>query len=317
MNENPSSETLDEPHWVSRSAFQIVVFLFLFTQIALFTVLKNGVSLWFAVPLVLLASHLMHGAAVGFHEATHGRLRPNRTFNEFDGVLIGTFSFLPFSLYRAAHQSHHAYLATERDEELWPFVISETPRWARILAAVLELTFGFLYTPFLFFRTFLRKGSPIRNQKVRRRIWIEVALIVVVWTGIIAAVSFWDVWPYLLWMYFAPAFITGNLQSWRKYIEHVGMTGHTANSATRSIVAKGWLGRLVSLTLLHEPYHGLHHLHVGVSHAELPGLVSDLRPLTPGERHPFPSYRHALMDLLRCLGDPRVGSQWRGSPGTP
>ena len=34
-----------------------------------------------ALPLVLLASHLMHGAAVGFHEATHGLLRRNRRFN--------------------------------------------------------------------------------------------------------------------------------------------------------------------------------------------------------------------------------------------
>jgi len=317
MNQPLKPETPDEPHWLSRSAFQIVVFLFLFTQIALFFVLKSGVSLWFAVPLVLIASHLMHGAAVGLHEATHGRLRPNRTFNEFDGVLIGTFSFLPFSLYRAAHQSHHAYLATERDEELWPFVFPGTPRWARVLAAMLELTFGFLYTPFLFFRTFLRKGSPIRNRKVRRRIWKEVALIVVVWTGILAAVGYWNVWPYFFWMYLAPAFLTGNLQAWRKYIEHVGMTGHTPNSATRSIVAEDRIGRLVSFTLLHEPYHGLHHLHAGLSHAELPGLVADLHPTTRGELHPFPSYRHALMDLLRCLGDPRVGSQWGDVPNRP
>ncbi|MDB6007252.1 MAG: Fatty acid desaturase [Prosthecobacter sp.] len=299
-----------EPHWVSRSAFQIVVFLFLFTQIALGAVLHSGVSLWWAVPLVLLASHLMHGAAVGFHEATHGLLRRNRRFNEFDGVLLGIFAFMSFSLYRAAHQTHHAHFATERDEELWPFVFTQAPRWARILAAVLELTVGLLFTPFLFLRAFLRTGSPIRSQKVRRRIWAELILMVFVWTMIIAAVSYWHVWHYFLWMFLAPAYIAANLQSWRKYVEHVGLTGSTVNSATRNVVAEGWSGRLMAFTLLHEPYHGVHHLHVGLPHAELPRRVASILPVTFEELPPFPSYRHALIDVLRSLPDPRVGSQW-------
>ncbi len=308
-----NTATLHQPHWVSRSAFQIVIFLLVFTEIALAMVLRSGVSFWYAVPLILVASHLMHGAAVGFHEATHGLLRRNRRFNEFDGVLIGVMSFMSFSLYRAAHQSHHAYLATERDEELWPFVLPGTPRWKRRLAAFLELFAGMIFTPFLFLRTFLRAGSPIRNRKVRRRIWAELALIVVVWVAIFAAVSHWQVWGFFLWMYAVPTFIAGNLQSWRKYIEHVGMTGSTVNGSTRSIVADSWAGRLVAFTLLHEPYHGVHHIHVGLPHAELPSRASSLAPKLADENHPFPSYRHALMHLLRNLPDPRVGAQWRSS----
>lgn len=303
----------NEPHWVSRSAFQIVIILFLLTEIGLIFVLHSGASLWFAVPLVLIASHLMHGAAVGFHEASHGMLRRNRTFNEFDGVLIGLMSFMSFSLYRAAHQSHHAHFTTEKDEELWPFVFTSTPRWARVLAAVLELSCGLLITPALFLRTFLRKGSPIRNKKVRKRIWKELALIVVVWTLILTAVSYFQVWQYFLWMYLIPTFIAGNLQSWRKYIEHVGLTGSAPNSGTRSIVADTWSGKLVAFTLLHEPYHGLHHLHVGLPHAELPRLAPELEPRTPDEIRPFPSYRHALVHLIRNLADPRVGAQWQNS----
>jgi fatty acid desaturase len=312
-----NAATTTEPHWVSRSAFQIVVFLFLFTEIALGAVLHSGASLWWAVPLVLLASHLMHGAAVGLHEATHGLLRINRRFNEFDGVLLGIFSFMSFSLYRAAHQSHHAHFATERDEELWPFVFTKTPRWGRILAAFLELTVGLWYTPFLFLRSFLRSGSPIRSPKVRRRIWVELGLMVVVWIGIIVAVSYWELWRYFVWMYLAPAFIAGNLQSWRKYVEHVGLTGSTVNSATRHIVAEGWTGRLVAFTLLHEPFHGVHHLHLGLPHAELPLHVAEILPTTSDERPPFPSYRHAVLDLFRSLRDPRVGAQWHESAKQP
>lgn len=315
MNSEESNTSPSAPHWVSRSAFQIVIFLFLFTEIALAIGLKSGVSLWFVVPLVMIVSHLMHGAAVGFHEASHGLLRRSRRLNEFDGVLIGVFSFMSFSLYRAAHQAHHAHLATERDEELWPFVRLGTPRWARILAACLELTLGVFFTPFLFLRTFLRNGSPIRSRKVRRRIWAELVLMVAVWCAVIAAVSHFEVWRYFVWMYAVPTFVAGNLQSWRKYIEHVGMMGSTVNGSTRSIVANDWLGRVVSFTLLHEPYHGVHHIHVGVPHAELPGLASSLHPAEPEERHPFPNYRAALKDLLLSLRDPRVGAQWRTEEG--
>ncbi|MGB7793042.1 MAG: hypothetical protein WBL39_17720, partial [Terrimicrobiaceae bacterium] len=63
-------------------------------------------------------------------------------------------------------------------------------------------------------------------------------------------------WRYFLWLYLAPVFLAANMQSLRKYIEHVGLTGSGVNNCTRSIVSHGWLGRLVSFTLLHEPYHG-------------------------------------------------------------
>lgn len=302
-----------QPHWVSRSAFQVVIVLFLFTEIALAAVLHSGSSVWLGVPLVLLASHLMHGALVGFHEASHGLLRRNRRSNEVEGLILGVMSFMSFSLYRAAHQTHHAHLGGERDEELWPFVHPGMPRWGRILAAFLELTAGLLFTPFLFQRAFLRTGSPIRQKKVRRRIWVELAVIVVVWIGIIFAVTYWHAWRYFLWMYLVPAILAANLQSWRKYIEHVGLNGSTVNSSTRSIVAQGWLGRLVAFTLLHEPFHGVHHKYAGLPHAELPQLASELLPTAPEERLPYQSYRHALLDLLRSLADPRVGAQWRTS----
>ncbi|MDB6007132.1 MAG: Fatty acid desaturase, partial [Prosthecobacter sp.] len=311
MPMSDSSIEPHEPHWLSRSAFQIVIVFFFITEIALTLLLQRGASLWLVIPLVLLASHLMHGAAVGFHEATHGLLRKNRKLNEFDGVLLGVLSFMSFSLYRAAHQLHHMHLASERDEELWPFVHPDMPRWARILAAGIELTLGLAFLPFLFLRIFLRSGSPIRSQKVRRRIWSELVLIVVVWTVVIAAVAHWDAWRYFVWMYLVPAALAANLQSWRKYIEHVGLEGNTANSSTRSIVARGWMGRLVAFTLLHEPYHGLHHMHAGLPHAELPRLAAELEPKAAEERPPYPSYRHALKDLLQKLADPRVGAQWR------
>jgi fatty acid desaturase len=313
MKTIPSVETSleqEQPHWVSRAAFPLLAGIFFLNEVALGTAVYLR-FIWLAVPLMLIASHLMHGISIGFHEASHGLLRKSRRLNEIDGTIIGVMSLMSFSLYRAAHQLHHAHLATQRDEELWPFVIPGKPRWMRILSAFLELGLGIFYTPFLFIRTFLRVGSPIRNKKLRRRIWAEFALTAAVWFCILGAVTWTGVWNYFLWLYLAPAYLAANMQSWRKYIEHVGLTGSTVNSSTRSIVAKGLLGRLVAFTLLHEPYHGVHHQHAGLPHAELPQFASELEPKNPEEVAPFPSYWYALMHLLRSLADPRVGAQWR------
>jgi fatty acid desaturase len=305
-----------EIHWVSRAAFQLIVIVLLVNQAALGLAVHYD-HLWLAAVLVLTGSHLMHGALIGFHEASHGLLREKRWLNEFDGMLIGTLSFVSFSLYRVLHQWHHVHLSTVKDEEFWPFTDPKSPRWLRVAVACAELTFGMIVGPLIFFRTFARRGSPIRNKRVRRRIWLEYALIAGFWTTVVTTVAWFGLWKYFLWMHVAPAFIAANLQSWRKYIEHVGMTGSTINGCTRSIVASGPMGRLVALSLLHEPFHGVHHRHGSLPHPELPSRASVLQPSGPGERPPFPSYGHALFDLIRSLADPRIGAQWNCPPAPP
>jgi fatty acid desaturase len=311
MNAAFNDEELSEmPHWALRGAFQLLVLGLVFTELLLAFTVQRGL-IWLAVPLVLVASHLMHGIIIGLHEAAHGLLRKNRRFNEFDGIVISTFSLMSFSLYRVVHQTHHAYLATERDYEFWPLSQTTTPRLTRCLAAFLELNFGFFYTPFLFLRAFLCSPSPVRSKRVRRRVWAELALTAVTWALILWATATFGLWKYFLWLYLVPAILAANLQSWRKYIEHVGMTGDTVNGSTRSIVAKSWMGRLVAFTLLHEPFHGVHHQRAGLPHSVLPQHLETLEPKEPGERTPYPSYRYALVELIRCLADPRVGPQWQ------
>lgn len=296
-------------HWVSRAIFPMIGLGLVSSQGFLGWAVYHEMY-WLAVPLVVLVSHFMHGALIGFHEASHGLLRKSRFLNEVDGVLAGVLSFMSFTLYRAAHQTHHMYLATEKDEELWPFVNVDSPRWARQLAAFIELNAGLLFTPFLFWRMFFRKGSFIRSRKVRRKIWGELILMVVFWTVVVALVHHFQVWSYFLWCFGAPAVIAGNLQSWRKYVEHIGLHGHTAKSATRSIIAETWSGKLLSLTLLHEPFHAVHHMRAGLHHYELPLHVDSLQPTVEGEVTPFPNYRSAIWHLLGELRDPRVGSHW-------
>src|SRR6516164_10865088 len=106
-----TASELHEEHEVSSVAFQSLVISLALAETSLWIGIRNG-WLWLAGPLVLVVAHIMHGLMIGFHEASHGLLRKSRRLNEFDGVVIGVFSLISFSLYRAAHQSHHAYLAS-------------------------------------------------------------------------------------------------------------------------------------------------------------------------------------------------------------
>src|SRR5262249_17536832 len=150
---------LHQPRWSGSKIWLGLVAGFFLTEGLLLAALLSGRDgpwqLAAVAGLIVILSHLMHAHLIAFHEAAHGTLFPVRWLNAFCGLHISLFNFLSLSLYRAAHHSHHAYLATERDEELWPFVRPETPRWARRLAASLELTLGLAFTPFLFFRAFL------------------------------------------------------------------------------------------------------------------------------------------------------------------
>ena len=195
-----------ESHWISKLAFSVLTLIFFITEAALGFAVYRGVY-WLAVLLVLLTSHVMHGMLIGLHEASHGLLRKNRLWNEIDGIIIGVFGFMSFSLFRVVHQSHHAHFTTERDEEFWPFVQPTISRPARILAAVLELSIGLLYTPFLFLRALLRTDSRIRKKSLRRRIWTEFILTAIVWISVFSVIARWELWKYFLWLYLAPAFL--------------------------------------------------------------------------------------------------------------
>ena len=238
-----------------------------------------------------------------------GLLRKTRRLNEIDGVIIGIFSLTSFSLYRAAHQLHHAYLATERDVELWPFVIPGMPRWVRVLAAVARTWTRSRFTPlYCSSALFSVVARPFETKSSGGASGRSSTLTTGVWICLLAAVAWLGAWKYFLWMYLAPAYLASNMQSWRKYIEHVGLTGSTVNSSTRSIVSEGLLGRFVSFTLLHEPFHGVHHRHAGLPHAELPLACRGTRaakswrsiPLSelPARVHgPFP---HSARPPRRC-----------------
>ena len=128
-----------------------------------------------------------------------------------------------------------------------------------------------------------------------------VAVTAVIWTAILTTVAVFDAWKYFLWLHLIPAWLAANMQSFRKYVEHVGLTGSTVNSSTRSIVAEGWVATFVNFTLLHEPYHGVHHWRSGLPHPELPGHAAALEPKVEEERPPFRTFGAAVYVICSSI----------------
>lgn len=263
-----------------------------------------------AVPLVLANVYVMHVFLVAFHEAAHGGLCPWRPLNEYLGRVIGLFGFMSLTLYRAVHQWHHAYLGTPRDEEFWPFCDPAAPRWKRRLAAVSELSFGLAHTPFLFARAFLRPGSRVVVGPGRRALILaELVAPIGLWGAVVAVAVWADGVTYLLACYLIPAALAGNLQSLRKFVEHIGLTGVGPTGLTRAVRAEGLVGRLLSASILHEPFHDLHHRYPKIPQEALPEAARIDSP-GRGAGPVFPSYRAAFADLGRTIGDPKFGPGW-------
>jgi fatty acid desaturase len=299
------------PHWTSVWIwFSFALAFFLLEGVLLWDLLRG--PLWLAIPLILVIAHLMHCHLLGLHEAAHGSMCPERWLNEGVGIVVGAFSYMSLSLFRVVHHSHHAYLTTERDEELWPFVLPGTARWVRVLTAACELALGLLFTPFLFLRAFLRKNSSIQNPAVRRRIWAELAFTATCATASLIVVAWWNLWYYWAMMYLIPALLAGFMQSLRKYIEHMGLMGSTILESTRSVVPIGLFGRLLAFTMFNEPYHGVHHKYGRLPQTALPEFTGLLEPTTLEGVAPYPSYYHALRDMVGSLSNPRIGRQWKG-----
>jgi fatty acid desaturase len=256
----------------------------------------------------LVGSHVGHMKLAMFHEASHGTLYPTWWRNDMQGMIVGTVNLIPLSVYRMAHWQHHAYLATERDPELWPFTMVGTPRWARVLSAIAEIVLGFIYTPILYVRAALK--APSIPPAVQRRIWIEYALCLLTWGTILGLVAYNGWWEAFIVGYAVQMVLTGAMQTINKYTEHLGLLGDTALTSTRTVVDEDFPGRALSRSMLNLDYHGTHHRYAKVPYYYLPEATPHIYT---GEEPAVPLYANywlAMWDMLKCLGDPKVGRQW-------
>lgn len=256
-----------------------------------------------------VAGFLGHAIPLASHDASHGTLHPSKRINELLGLAIGTAIMVPRSVYRYAHAQHHTYIATEKDPELWPFTVTTIPRSIRMSTAVVEVVFGFVYTPLLFVRSVVVADNiPADQMKLINR---EYALIAVFWGTIFGTVALTGLWmPFLIGVV-GPWAFAGWLQSLNKYVEHMGMMGVGVVGNTRSVVPQDQLGQSLAEAWQNVAYHGTHHLYAKIPYYKLPDASQHVIAETPPPGTLYASYTAALFAMFKTLGNPRVGIQWK------
>lgn len=284
-----------------------VTVYFTLVGVAIFT-WYNG--LW---PVTLLCwgimGHIGHMNLIAFHEASHRTLHPNRLLNETMGILLGTIILTPLSVYRWVHNQHHSYLGTPKDTEMWPFVIPTVNRAWRLIAATGELCLGFFYTPIVFLHGYLIAHTMPRRTDIRIR--YEYLLIVLFLITLVTSLSLFQVWGPFVIGYLIPSMISGNLQTVRKFTEHLGLFGDTLLTKTRTVVPEGPVGKLLSESMMHIDYHGTHHRFARIPHYNLPQATPYVYTPEKAAVPIYKTYAAAMWDMAKSLGDPRVGHQWK------
>lgn len=272
---------------------------------------------WTVTPLVwLIAGHFYHTKPLTFHDTAHGTWHPVGWKNELMGLVLGTLILVPLSVYRYAHALHHAQMSTERDPEMWPFVVPGTPRWVRILAACSEIMFGCIYVPMLFLRSVLVAGepgglNPPARTGMRLRIGLEYLGIVAFWSAVLFTVHRHGWWEPFLVGFAVPTAVAGMYQTLNKYTEHMGLLGNSVLSGTRTVVDRRLLGRVWSSAIQNVDHHGTHHRYARIPFYHLPTATPYVYASEKDVLPVFPSYLSAFVDMLKTLGDPRAGRQWR------
>ncbi len=246
---------------------------------------------------------LGHAMLMAFHESGH-KLLP--VFNEAQGIVYSLFTWVPLSAYRIVHvRSHHGRFGSEDDCELFPYVNTAYPRWARILAVIFGFFFGLFRGIATSTRSVILSWARI-SPRLRTRLVIEYALIVVFW-GLVFTTLTYGGWL-LDWFaaYFVPALFSGSAHASRELVEHLGLYGEKSDpsSLTRTVVPRNIAERFLCAVNLLECVHGVHHIDGRIPADELlkhKDLVTD---------NVYPSYWAAIKDMLPHLRDPRIGKQW-------
>jgi fatty acid desaturase len=291
-------------HWPARWVWPLAAALFAMQAVAV----ALPASYW---PLLLVLwpaiGTILFVFTLAFHDASHGRFHPVHWLNEAYGHIVGTLGFTPLAVYRYAHARHHAQLARPGDPELWPFNSPSVPRVLRMMAAIAEILFGFLYTPLLFLRSVLVGNPTTRERKLIIRGYITCGLF---WLAGFALIYLLNLWRPVVVGTLVPLAISGMLQTLNKFEQHLGLHGQSVIGLTRTVVDRNRTTELISAAMLYNDYHGTHHRYARIPYYHLP-QATPFALATTNEHCPvYSNIGQALLDMLACLGDPKAGPQW-------
>ena len=195
----------------------------------------------------LLSGTALNESILLMHEGMHMVLFRNRAVNRLAGVICGASVLMSFSAYQIQHLKHHAFLGQTGDpDEYNNYAKPGWKLWS------LHLTRAFLGSILYIF--FIPILSWIKTKgAVRRRIFNEYALILLLLVGLFLSFPVWilaQVWG-------LPLLVVNILMNLRGLANHSFAQPKDAFTASRNMQC----GPVVRFLLLQENNHLAHHLY--------------------------------------------------------
>ena len=259
------------------------------------------------IALIGVCSYGWFCVAGAFHEAAHQTLFQSPAANLWFGRVVGTFILIPYTAFRETHRTHHAYLNTPDDLEMWPYNNPRCPLALRRVLVWIDIVAGIVTTPFIHSRILLTARERL-SLRIRRTILAEYASIAICWGGVLATIGVLmyrgQVDPSVAWFFWAlPLVISPAMNTTRRFVEHLGLSSTDPVLGTRTIYGPSLLTRLCSYFNFDIDIHGPHHRYPRAKHVELPEKLRQLQERAVGGP-PLPlfkSYRGAFLNTLPCL----------------
>lgn len=265
---------------------------------------------WIAA-LTLVLAYFQHCWTTIFHEDAHYTMYPDpnaRWHNVLNGTIVGTLLLLPFSIYRQAHIRHHSKMNTPEDWELWPYNDPRRSLTYRRLFAIADVFIGAWLAPAIYARIFFSKNSPITDRAVRSQVWIEYGIIVLFWGALLGMVAYYGWWWQFTLAYVIPAWVTGIIQTVRKFVDHLGLPAGHAMAGARTVLSESAPGKAIDWTSFHIAAHGLHHRYPQMPHENLEKAFEIATAEAAGLDQPiFRTHWDAFTDMLPHLAYPGIG----------
>lgn len=85
-------------------------------------------SIWFAIPLAIVAGALLVRIFIILHDCGHGSFLPARRTNDAVGFIAGVLTFTPYHHWRWLHATHHGtagQLDSHGSGDIWTLTVQE------------------------------------------------------------------------------------------------------------------------------------------------------------------------------------------------
>ncbi|PRO66319.1 fatty acid desaturase [Alkalicoccus urumqiensis] len=180
------------------------------------------VSVWLAVPFIVLAAGFVVRMFIIFHDCTHGSFFKNQKANRIMGTITGIFTHFAFEKWKRSHAIHHATsgnLDKRGIGDIWIMTVEEWKQASKMERLQYRLyrhplvMFGLgPWMLFLYDNRLNRKGAKGRER------WnthlINASLVVLYTTGILTLG-----WAFLA-IQLSTLFVSGVLGIWLFYVQH-------------------------------------------------------------------------------------------------